>query len=137
MSGAPEQSALLASRRALAGREAWLVGGLVRDRELGRETADVDVVVAGVTGVSTGTFGWPLDAVVVLPPTDALVLAAAPLDANPALAAGCGEASAAGDAAAGGAAVALDASGASATGPPASLAMLAGPPDVAPPLVPV
>ncbi|HYM56100.1 MAG TPA: HDIG domain-containing protein [Solirubrobacteraceae bacterium] len=40
---------LEAVRTALAGRRAWLVGGLVRDRALGRggETADVDVVVDG------------------------------------------------------------------------------------------
>lgn len=34
-------------RAALAGREAWLVGGSVRDRVLGRPTADLDVVVVG------------------------------------------------------------------------------------------
>jgi poly(A) polymerase len=34
-------------RTALAGTPAWLVGGAVRDELLGRETADVDVVVAG------------------------------------------------------------------------------------------
>jgi poly(A) polymerase len=33
------------ARTALAGTRAWLVGGAVRDRLLGRETADVDVVV--------------------------------------------------------------------------------------------
>ena len=38
--------ALSAARTALAGRQAWLVGGIVRDRLLGRETTDVDVVVA-------------------------------------------------------------------------------------------
>ena len=38
--------ALSAARTALAGRQAWLVGGIVRDRVLGRETTDVDVVVA-------------------------------------------------------------------------------------------
>jgi poly(A) polymerase len=38
---------LKAARAALAGREAWLVGGAVRDRMLGRATPDVDVVVAG------------------------------------------------------------------------------------------
>jgi poly(A) polymerase len=36
-----------AARSALAGQEAWLVGGVVRDRVLGRATPDVDVVVAG------------------------------------------------------------------------------------------
>jgi putative nucleotidyltransferase with HDIG domain len=40
---------LQAARAALAGRRAWLVGGAVRDRALGRsgEVADVDVVVEG------------------------------------------------------------------------------------------
>jgi putative nucleotidyltransferase with HDIG domain len=33
------------ARTALAGTRAWLVGGVVRDRLLGRQTADVDVVV--------------------------------------------------------------------------------------------
>ena len=35
------------ARTALAGTRAWLVGGTVRDRLLGRQTADVDVVVDG------------------------------------------------------------------------------------------
>jgi putative nucleotidyltransferase with HDIG domain len=35
------------ARTALAGTRAWLVGGAVRDRLLGRETLDVDVVVDG------------------------------------------------------------------------------------------
>jgi len=35
------------ARDALAGTQAWLVGGAVRDRLLGRQTADADVVVAG------------------------------------------------------------------------------------------
>jgi putative nucleotidyltransferase with HDIG domain len=39
--------ALAAARSALAGTQAWLVGGGIRDRALGRATADVDVVVAG------------------------------------------------------------------------------------------
>ncbi len=34
-------------RGALTGTRAWLVGGAVRDRVLGRETADVDIVVDG------------------------------------------------------------------------------------------
>ena len=38
---------LQAARTALAGRRAWLVGGAVRDRTLGRSTMDVDVVVDG------------------------------------------------------------------------------------------
>jgi len=39
--------ALDAARAALAGREAWLVGGAVRDRLLGRSTDDVDVALEG------------------------------------------------------------------------------------------
>src|ERR1700759_5145341 len=38
---------LEAARTALSDRPAWLVGGAIRDRELGRPTADVDVVVDG------------------------------------------------------------------------------------------
>src|ERR1700759_953352 len=38
---------LEAARTALSDRPAWLVGGAIRDRELGRPTADVDVVVEG------------------------------------------------------------------------------------------
>jgi len=41
--------ALRAVRAALAHTPAWLVGGVSRDRALGRATADVDVVVAGST----------------------------------------------------------------------------------------
>jgi poly(A) polymerase len=40
-------SALEAARAALGDSRAWLVGGAVRDRLLGRDTADLDVVVAG------------------------------------------------------------------------------------------
>jgi poly(A) polymerase len=36
-----------AARTALAGTSAWFVGGTVRDRHLGRETADLDVVLDG------------------------------------------------------------------------------------------
>ncbi len=39
-----------AARTALAGRPAWLVGGAIRDRALGRETNDLDVVVDGDPG---------------------------------------------------------------------------------------
>jgi putative nucleotidyltransferase with HDIG domain len=35
------------ARSALSGREAWLVGGAVRDRQLGRAMLDVDVVLDG------------------------------------------------------------------------------------------
>jgi poly(A) polymerase len=38
---------LEATRKALAGRDAWLVGGAVRDRLLGRPTDDVDVALDG------------------------------------------------------------------------------------------
>ena len=38
---------LKAARTALSDRPAWLVGGAIRDRELGRATADVDIVVDG------------------------------------------------------------------------------------------
>jgi len=38
---------LAAARDALAGREAWLVGGAVRDRLLGRPTDDLDISVRG------------------------------------------------------------------------------------------
>jgi len=41
------QAGLEIARTALAGSRAWLVGGAVRDRLLGRETADLDVVVDG------------------------------------------------------------------------------------------
>ena len=39
--------ALNAARTALTGRQAWLVGGAIRDRLLGRSTQDLDVVVDG------------------------------------------------------------------------------------------
>ncbi|HEX3909739.1 MAG TPA: HDIG domain-containing protein [Solirubrobacteraceae bacterium] len=41
---------LQAARTALAGRSAWLVGGAIRDRELGRATIDLDVVIDGDPG---------------------------------------------------------------------------------------
>jgi poly(A) polymerase len=44
---APERDPLALAREALHGRRAWLVGGAVRDRLLGRATFDLDVVVAG------------------------------------------------------------------------------------------
>ncbi len=40
-------AALSAARGALAGAEAWVVGGAVRDELLGRETDDVDLVARG------------------------------------------------------------------------------------------
>ena len=39
--------ALHTARLALAGRRAWLVGGAVRDRVLGRDSADLDIVIDG------------------------------------------------------------------------------------------
>jgi len=42
--------ALELARSALAGTPAWVVGGAVRDRLLGRETEDVDLAVAGEPG---------------------------------------------------------------------------------------
>jgi putative nucleotidyltransferase with HDIG domain len=41
------QAPFEAARAALAGREAWLVGGAVRDRLLGRPTDDVDLALEG------------------------------------------------------------------------------------------
>jgi poly(A) polymerase len=41
------EQALSAARAALAGAPAWLVGGAIRDRALGRATADLDVIVDG------------------------------------------------------------------------------------------
>src|SRR4051794_20963613 len=38
---------LVLARQALTGRRAWLVGGAPRDRLLGRETLDLDIVVEG------------------------------------------------------------------------------------------
>lgn len=38
---------LQVARRALAGQRAWLVGGAVRDRLLGRQTPDLDVIIDG------------------------------------------------------------------------------------------
>jgi putative nucleotidyltransferase with HDIG domain len=42
-----ESEAAQVAREALAGREAWIVGGAVRDALLGRPIVDVDVAVAG------------------------------------------------------------------------------------------
>ncbi len=47
MTGAGGADPLEATRTALAGEPAWLVGGAVRDRLLGRATADFDVALAG------------------------------------------------------------------------------------------
>jgi poly(A) polymerase len=44
---APAQDRLDLARRALAGADAWLVGGSVRDRLLGRPTTDLDLVLDG------------------------------------------------------------------------------------------
>ncbi len=43
-------AATAAAREALAGAEAWLVGGAVRDAALGRAVTDVDVIVRGDPG---------------------------------------------------------------------------------------
>jgi poly(A) polymerase len=40
-------AAIETARRALAGSEAWIVGGAVRDHLLGRDTEDVDLVLGG------------------------------------------------------------------------------------------
>jgi poly(A) polymerase len=45
--GSDPVTPLEAAREALAGRQAWLVGGAVRDRLLGRETGDVDIALEG------------------------------------------------------------------------------------------
>jgi len=45
--GSDAGPALDAARGALAGRAAWLVGGALRDRALGRAASDLDVVVDG------------------------------------------------------------------------------------------
>lgn len=45
-------SGLELTRNALAGTRAWLVGGAVRDRVLGRQTVDIDVVVDGDPAVA-------------------------------------------------------------------------------------
>lgn len=55
---------LSATREALAGEPAWLVGGAVRDRLLGRPTSDFDVAVEGDPGqaaarVARATGGTP------------------------------------------------------------------------------
>ena len=47
MSDGQPGEALDAVRAALAGADAWLVGGAPRDRALGRETFDLDIVVDG------------------------------------------------------------------------------------------
>ncbi len=47
MSEVRSAEALSAVCSALSGAEAWLVGGAPRDRALGRETFDLDIVVAG------------------------------------------------------------------------------------------
>ena len=38
---------LEAAREGLGGEPAWIVGGAVRDRLLGRETTDLDIALAG------------------------------------------------------------------------------------------
>ncbi len=55
MSGTPAGNALEVVRRALAGTPAWLVGGAPRDRLLGRETFDLDIVVDSSTEAAART----------------------------------------------------------------------------------
>ena len=55
-------AALEAARAALAGTEAWLVGGAVRDGLLGRSTEDHDVVAAGDVEAHARTIARALDA---------------------------------------------------------------------------
>ncbi len=47
---APDNDPLAALRGLLAASDAWLVGGSVRDRLLGRSTADLDVAIGADTG---------------------------------------------------------------------------------------
>src|SRR4051812_4778556 len=49
--------ALRIARDALAGTTAWLVGGAVRDRLLGRDTADVDLVIDGDPSAAARAIG--------------------------------------------------------------------------------
>ena len=46
-----------ASREALQGREAWVVGGAVRDAALGREVTDLDLAVEGDPGTAARAIG--------------------------------------------------------------------------------
>ena len=52
MSATAPGRALRAAHAALAGADAWLVGGAPRDRLLGRTTTDLDVVVKGSTAAA-------------------------------------------------------------------------------------
>ncbi len=52
MSATARGRALRAAHAALAGSDAWLVGGAPRDRLLGRTTTDLDVVVQGSTAAA-------------------------------------------------------------------------------------
>jgi poly(A) polymerase len=61
------EAALAAVRGALAGAEAWIVGGAVRDELLGRPVSDVDLAVAGdakplarALSRATGSASFPL-----------------------------------------------------------------------------
>src|SRR3954469_25951250 len=49
--------ALRIARDALAGTAAWVVGGAVRDRLLGRDTADVDLVIDGDPSAAAPAIG--------------------------------------------------------------------------------
>jgi poly(A) polymerase len=50
-------TALEVAREALAGEPAWVVGGAIRDRLLGRPTDDVDLVVPGDVGAAARRLG--------------------------------------------------------------------------------
>jgi poly(A) polymerase len=54
---APERDPLGLAREALRSRRAWLVGGAVRDRLLGRATFDLDVVVVGAVEPAAKALG--------------------------------------------------------------------------------
>jgi poly(A) polymerase len=55
-------AAVVAAREALSGEPVWVVGGAVRDRLLGRETDDVDLVAAGEVGALAKRLGRARDA---------------------------------------------------------------------------
>src|SRR5579864_4245042 len=50
----PRNDARELIRSTLAGRQAWLVGGALRDQARGRPTADLDIVVEGDAGETAG-----------------------------------------------------------------------------------
>jgi poly(A) polymerase len=68
---ASERDPLALAREALAGRPAWLVGGAVRDRLLGRMTFDLDVVVDGAVEPAAKALGRAGAAAAAFPLSDA------------------------------------------------------------------